>query len=459
MDKTRILIVDEKREIENRLKSHFGNEKLIVDSVKSISYILEMFSKTTYDILLWQTALVQGDPDDGLGLLEVIGVESPRTQVIILTEDKNIDIALEGIKVGAFQYLKRPFMDEEFIQLIELALRKQPSTGQNTLLKPEKRFVKNLDGLYGVSLPMQHVFEQIQEAATTDVSVLITGETGTGKDIVASVIHRLSSRGKMPYITVHTGAMPSELIASELFGHAKGAFTNATETTAGKFEQADKGTIFLDEIGTMDHKMQVSLLRILEKSSFQRIGGKKNISVNVRVIAATNENLETFIEQKKFRKDLYYRFDVFRIQIPPLRNRPGDIAFLSNQFVTEFNNKYNKDILRISGDTMHYLENYHWPGNVRELRNVIQRSVLLGKKEVLESNLLPARILSHKENKLVHERCIPFQIGMSLSEVEKEFIGMTLAHNNGNKTKTAQDLGITRKALYNKLERFNVIGY
>jgi transcriptional regulator with PAS, ATPase and Fis domain len=255
-------------------------------------------------------------------------------------------------------------------------------------------------------------------------------------------------------VIVHTGAMPVDLISSELFGYEKGAFTGAEETSIGKFEQANGGSIFLDEIGTMDHKVQVSLLRLLEKSSFQRLGGKKKINVNVRIIAATNENIEQLVKDKKFREDLYYRFDVFQIHLPPLRDRPGDISLLTKQFLNQFNIKYNKTVGDISPDAIHYLEKYRWPGNVRELKNTIQRAVLMARGSVLTSDLLPSRIKKGIDNE-INTNSLPIHVGMTLDAVENEFIAMTMAQYNNNKSKVANVLNISRKALYSKLERLN----
>ena len=246
--------------------------------------------------------------------------------------------------------------------------------------------------MLGVSLPMLEVFQRIIDAASADIPVLITGETGTGKDLVAGAIHNRSRRKDKPFIAVNIGAMPAELIATELFGHEKGAYTGAIAMRKGSFEQANGGTIFLDEISTMDDKCQVSLLRVLETKMFRRVGGEKDIRVDVRVIAATNEDLEAAIKKNRFREDLYYRFDVFRINLPPLRERPGGLTVLTHYFLAQFGGVYNKTLRTVSSETLRCLESYSWPGNVRELKNVIQRAVLIAKGEELTPDLLPARI-------------------------------------------------------------------
>jgi DNA-binding NtrC family response regulator len=312
------------------------------------------------------------------------------------------------------------------------------------------------EGMLGVSLPMQEVFQRVLEAASEDISVLITGETGTGKDMVASAIHKKSRRRNGPYIVVNTGAISSELIASELFGHEKGAYTGAVESTKGRFEEAHAGTIFLDEISTINEKAQVSLLRVLETKTFRRVGGERDICANVRVIAATNENLEEAVGQKRFREDLFYRLDVFRIHVPALRERPGGVSLLTNHFVPHFNAVYKKQVRAVAPEAWHCLRSYSWPGNVRELKNVIQRAVLMAKGEELTADLLPLRIRAAAEaNPTVQH--FPIHTGMTLDAVEKEFMLMTLASAKGNKKETAQKLGISRRALYDKLKKHRLL--
>jgi transcriptional regulator with PAS, ATPase and Fis domain len=320
---------------------------------------------------------------------------------------------------------------------------------------PDQRFPPDqFEGMLGVSLPMLEVFQRIIDAASADVPVLITGETGTGKDLVAGAIHNRSRRRDKPFIAVNTGAMATELIASELFGHEKGAYTGAIAARKGTFELANGGTIFLDEISTMDEKCQVFLLRILESKTFRRVGGEKDIRVDVRVIGATNEDLEAAVKNNKFREDLYFRFDVFRINLPPLRDRPGGIKVLSQHFLEQFGQMYHKHLQTVSADAFRYLESYSWPGNVRELKNVIQRAVLVAKGSELGSDLLPARIRDAGESdRNLLLASLPIHVGMTLEAAEKEFLAMTLSSVAGNKTRAASILGISRRTLYDKLKR------
>lgn len=447
----KILVIEQQEEIRPILKAAFKEVEL--DVIRSIDLVLEKFAEKTYDVLIWQTSIARKNRNNGNELLEVVSQESPRTQIIIISDANQTEMAIEGIRAGAYQYLVKPIEKQELLSLVRLALQQQPVLGENMLLSAAKRTSFAFEGIYGISPPIQQVIQQIKEAASTDISVLITGETGTGKDLIAHAIHKHSRRKNNPYVIVNTGAMPSELITSELFGYEKGAFTGAAETTMGKFEQANSGTLFLDEIGTMDHKAQVSLLRLLEKQSFTRIGGRKKVVIDVRVIAATNENLENAVKAKKFRDDLYFRFDVFRIDVPPLRKRPGDISLLATHFIHQFNLTYNKSIKRIASGAAHYLEIYPWPGNVRELKNVIQRAVLISKGDELTEDLLPPRITQADTPEMPPAS---LRVGMKLEEVEKELIGMTLQHYGGNKKKTAEVLGVSRRALYDKLRRYGL---
>ena len=325
-------------------------------------------------------------------------------------------------------------------------------------LHPDIYVPVEFEGIIAVSLPMRAVIQQIMEAASTDIPVLITGETGTGKELAAAAIHKKSKRKNQRYIPVNTGAMTPELIASELFGHEKGAYTGALDARAGLFEQAHGGTIFLDEISTMDDKTQVSLLRVLEEKIVRRVGSVKDIHVDVRVIAATNENIDEAVEQKRFREDLYYRLDVFRIHLPPLRARPGAVTLLTDHFVSYFDSIYKKNVRAVPLGTYRCLRRYPWPGNVRELKNVIQRAVLMAKGEELTPDLIPARIQEAANAQPQSAgQSFPIQLGMTLGAVEKEFIRMTLESTGGNKKEAARILGISRRALYNKFKRHGLL--
>ncbi|MGH7872278.1 MAG: sigma-54 interaction domain-containing protein, partial [Candidatus Binatia bacterium] len=310
------------------------------------------------------------------------------------------------------------------------------------------------EGLIAVGLPMQGVIRRLMDAAAVDIPVLITGETGTGKDLVAAAIHKQSQRKHREYVSVNMGAIAPELIASEIFGHERGAYTGAQDSRPGIFEQANGGTVFLDEIATVNEKTQVSLLRVLEEKTFRRVGGSKNIGIDVRTIAATNENLEKKVTEKRFREDLFYRLNVFHISIPPLRERPGAVSVLTDHFVSQFARIYNRTVNSVSAETYRILRKYPWPGNVRELKNVVQAAILMIKGTEVTPESIPQRIreavgVGRDARDLA---TCSFSVGSTLNVVEMEFIRATLAHVGGNKKLAASILGISRRALYNKIK-------
>ena len=310
----------------------------------------------------------------------------------------------------------------------------------------------SFDGIVGASKPIKDVFWKINLAAENDITVLITGESGTGKELVARSIHQRSDRSKGPFVPINMGSVSKELAPSELFGHVKGAFTGATELTDGVFASASGGTLFLDEISTLDGKTQTSLLRILENREFRRVGGKKTLKTDARIIAATNRNLRQAVDQGAFRKDLLYRLEVFTINLPPLRARWEDIPLLVKHFMAQFNKEMEKNIRKINRDALDYLVKYEWPGNVRELKNIVQRSVLLSKNNTIGTECLPDRIVTDDPKK----KELNMELGLPLKEIERRYIERTLWWTRGNKIKAAKMLGITRKTLYNKIDEYNL---
>lgn len=329
--------------------------------------------------------------------------------------------------------------------------RNRDSTNKTRIIAVDKK-AGLAERLVGKSKPMEDVYRHVRQAATTDIPILLMGETGTGKDLAAQAIHERSERNNGPYVVINLGALPSELVGSELFGHEKGAFTGAIERREGKFEEARNGTIFLDEIATIDAKVQVSLLRLIEQRTFHRLGGKTTIRTNARLIAASNQNLFELVEQGRFRKDLYYRFDVFRIVMPPLRQREGDIVLLIDEFLNRFNRSFKKHIVGVAPECVSLLESYDWPGNVRELKNVVQRAVLVCEGEVLLPDHLPPRFRKGKSALTK----VSFEIGTPLEDVEREMIVRALAATQNNRKRAADLLGISRRALYNKLQKHNI---
>jgi DNA-binding NtrC family response regulator len=451
-----LLIVGKKSRIQAIVKRRFAGDQVSVDAVRSSEDVLEKFRQRPFDILIWDVS-VNSDKPEGLKMVRDLSEEFPMTQIIVISDHEDPELRFNGAKAVSFPSLERPTDIEHLCALIRVALQKQPEATDGQLDRHFNVPVE-FESMLGISLPMREVFQRVIEAASADISVLITGETGTGKDLVASAIHKRSKRKDKPYISVHTGAMPSELIATELFGREKGAYTGAFEASQGRFEQADGGTIFLDEISTMDEKAQISLLRVLESRTFRRVGGEEDVQIDVRVIAATNEDLEEACKARRFREDLYYRLDVFHINLPPLRQRLGAITILTDEFLLRFNAVYRKNVRIISPEAMRLLRRYSWPGNVRELKNVIQRAVLMAKGEEITPDLIPARIRESADApRELFMQTPSIHAGMTLGGVEKEFITMTLNSTRGNKKAAAQRLGISRRALYNKLKKHGLI--
>ena len=444
------LIVESQVEIQSMLKSRFPAQI----QIDSFSHRDILARETQYDLVIWD-----GDNASnaaGLNVFEQLTRHSPEAQIIVIA-DPRIRPEHCGIKAINYHHISRPVDWSKLLILVGQALSKCP-TGRKILTHPEVRIPVEFEGMLGISLPMREVFQRILEASSADIPVLITGETGTGKDLIAAAIHKRSERRDGPYVAVNTGAMTRELMASELFGHERGAYTGAAATHRGFFEQAHRGTIFLDEISTMDEKAQVSLLRVLENKTFRRVGGEKDVHVDARVLTATNESLEKAVKQRRFREDLYYRLDVFQIHVPPLRSRPGAITFLTDHFVTVFDQIYRKNVNQVSRETYRYLRRYPWPGNVRELKNVIQRAVLMALGKEITPDLLPVRIREVSESQVTPDmQKLPIRVGMTLDEVEKEFIRMTLESTGGNKQEAASTLRISRRALYNKLKKYGLM--
>ena len=417
----------------------------------TLDRVLGRFEEETFDVVLITSIAFRDGDIDGVEVVEVLSAKSPRTQVIFLAEPRHIEIAMSVLKAGTYQYATLPVRDEELGLLIRTAIEQQPKYGLNQLLKTTDSNGQYED-LLGRSEAMQEVYQQIRRAASTEIPVLLVGETGTGKDLVAKTIHLESQRQNGPFVPVNLGALPAELVSSELFGHEKGAFTGAAERREGKFEQGDTGTVFLDEIGTVRESVQVSLLRLLEQREFHRLGGRRAISVDIRLIAATNEDLVGMVEEGRYREDLFYRLDVFRIALPPLRERKGDIPLLAGEFLGRYNRSFKKNILSIAPECMSLFETYDWPGNIRELKNVVQRAVLVCDGEVLLTEHLPPRFWQKRRQ----PKKVAFEVGTPLNEVEREMMVQALSAADGNKKRAAELLGVSRRSLYSKLTKHGI---
>jgi len=389
-------------------------------------------------------------PDlSGLDLLRRLGEKGLPTELIMVTGFGTIDSAVEAMRHGAYDYLTKPVEGARLKQVIAKAIEKNTLTVSNRALTTQLRELTRYEDLIGQSESMREIYKLIEAVAKSDASTLITGESGTGKELVSRAIHQRSSRVKAPFIPVNCSALPADILENELFGHEKGAFTGALNEKAGCFELADHGTLFLDEIGEMPYELQAKLLRALEEKKFRRLGGRKEIVVDVRVIAATNRDARRSVKEKTLREDLFYRLAVVEIELPPLRERIGDLSLLGQEFLQRYTAKAGKRIHSFSREALETLSRHAWPGNVRELRNVIERAVLLcsGRQIVLAD--LPKYLFGQEDSAEIH-----LDLGTTLDEAERRIIQRTLAAQNNNKTRTAEVLGISLKTLHNKLARY-----
>lgn len=451
---TNILTISPDSALESRIKKLFldGSSQVVqVSREARIDRLSEFSEPVPYDVMILTSAVCKDANGEGIRRLEGLIAKSPMTKVLFLVEPEDIQIAKSALEAGTYQYAKLPVSDTELRMLIEAALASRQQNGTSKLL-PKDESRNRFEPFIGRSPAMRQVYRQIRKAATTDIPLMILGETGTGKDLAAQAIHQRSRRSKGPYIPVNLGALPSELVASELFGHEKGTFTGALKQHRGKFEQGNDGTVFLDEIDCIDEKVQVSLLRLIEQKEFHRLGGEQAVKSNARLIVASNQNLEALVRAGSFRQDLFFRLDIFRIVMPPLRQRQGDIPLLVENFLAHYRQAFDKRFLEIGPECMQLLEAYDWPGNVRELKNVIQRAVLVCEgKEILPEHF-PVRFRSVE----TPQPTATFEIGTPLEVVEREMVIRALSEANNNRTRAAELLGISRRAIYNKLRKHNL---
>ncbi|MDD4037572.1 MAG: sigma-54 dependent transcriptional regulator [Sphaerochaeta sp.] len=386
-------------------------------------------------------------------LRKIIGAY-PRMPVIILTGHGTIETAVEAMRSGAVDFFTKPVDLDRLSLVVRKALSDTDLYAEHERLKEEVQQLKarnRYDRIIGKSQKMVELMDTVSQVAPTKASVLITGESGVGKELVADAIHELSNRSKGPFIKVHCAALTASLLESELFGHEKGSFTGAVKEKKGRFELADGGTIFLDEIGEIDAQTQVKLLRVLQERQFERVGGEKSITVDVRIVCATNRDLPKEIEKGNFREDLYYRLNVVHLDVPPLRERKDDIPLLMTSFLQQFNSENGRSIEAFSNQAKRALLGYEWPGNIRELRNCIESAVVLARTSIIEVEDLPVHI-----GKAQNASSVSLEVGITLAEAEKQLIISTLASCAGNKTKAAEVLGIGRKTLHRKLQEYHI---
>jgi len=394
---------------------------------------------------------------DGVALLKPLAELNPNTAVILLTGHATVETAVSAMREGAYDYLTKPLDSRRLRVLLDKAVERGEMLREETLLRRQLKESLGIGPILGASPPMQEVYRLIELAAASSAPVLITGETGTGKELVARTIHQMSARAKGPFVAVNCSAIPETLMESELFGHEKGAFTGAHERKAGYFELADTGTIFLDEITEMSPALQVKYLRILQDGVVRRIGGKTELKVDVRIMAATNRDALQAVKDKAFREDLYYRINVLAISMPPLRRRIEDIPLLVESFIAEFNQKYDRHVKSVDESGMMRLREHAWPGNVRELRNIIERAVVGCSEELITPTLLPLG-LAPPERREQRGDGVLLPLGTTLEQGERELILRTLESVNNNKTRAAAILGTTPKTLHNKTRRWRAGG-
>jgi DNA-binding NtrC family response regulator len=450
-----ILIVDDEPDSRDALQTLLGTWGYATEIASEGREALQKAAALRPSVVV--TDLMMPDMD-GLGLLTALQQEMPRVPVIILTGRATVDTAVGAMRQGAYDYLTKPVDLDRLRLLIEKALERGRTLDEITILRRRVKDVWGIGRLIGRSVPMQEVHRLIEQAATTPAPVLIHGETGTGKELVARTLHELSARASGPFVAVNCAAMPETLLESEIFGHERGAFTDARDRREGCFELAHGGTLLLDEVAEMAPGTQAKFLRVLEEGSFRRLGGKTEINVDVRVVAATNKDPVTAMKEGEFREDLYYRLNVFTLAVPPLRQRIEDIPLLVTGFIEEFNGKYDKRITGVDDATLKLLMSHAWPGNVRELRNVVERAFIACDGDVITAKVLPgtspvAPVASWSGDADV----VTAPIGLPLREVEKQFVLRTLAAENNNKTRAADRLGISTKTLHNMLQRWGLL--
>ena len=443
-----ILTIDDEENIRNGLADNFELEGYEVKQAASGEEGLKLIAEGGIDLVITDLRM---DGISGSEVVKHVTSEHPGVPIIVLTGHGSIDDATAALKAGAFDFLTKPLDLDHLNKIVKNALQGKILAEENRQLQAKLLKSQLPDEMIGKSDSLGRVRQMISKAAPTRASVLITGESGVGKELVAHAVHDQSERAKGPFVVVHCAALSETLIESELFGYEKGAFTGAENIHKGRFELADGGTIFLDEIGEVNLATQVKLLRVLQEHKFERVGGEKSIEVDVRVVAATNRNLEEEVKAGKFREDLFYRLNVVRIEMPSLRERMDDIPLLMHAFLREFNIENKKNIKGFDKASKSAMIKYSWPGNIRELKNAVESAVVMCTGDEIKMEDLPRSLRSQSE-----EKVISIPIGITMDEAEKIIIQENLAANKGNKSRTADILGIGRKTLHRKLEELNI---
>jgi DNA-binding NtrC family response regulator len=445
MEKKVILIVEDDPTVGESLRLLLKKKGYTISLAPNGKDALHLFRQGHIDLVI--TDLVMPKMN-GIELLEAVKSLRPETEVIVISAQGTIEEAVQAMKLGAFDFIEKPINPRVISLLVERALEKQTLILQNRDLRSKLEDKFHFKNIIGRSESMVKVFELIDHIAPYDSSVLIIGESGTGKELIANAIHYRSPRASMSFIKVSCASLSAGIIESELFGHEKGAFTGAITSRKGRFEMAHQGTLFLDEVEDIPPATQIKLLRILQEGEFERVGGNKTIQVDIRIIAASNRDLQEAVRNGTFREDLYYRLNVVNIKLPALKDRREDIPFLFNFFIEKFNQKYHMEVKGISQRAMNVLMDYQWSGNVRELENTIESMLVINSPGVVDLQHLPQEIREFKERPEV----IPFKIGTPLEEVEREMLIQTLKATKGNKRRAAELLGINVRTIHRKME-------
>jgi DNA-binding NtrC family response regulator len=445
MDNKVILVVEDDPTVGESLRLLLKKKGYTISLAPNGKEALHLFRQGNIDLVITDVVMPKMD---GIELLETVKSLKPEAEVIVISAQGTIEKAVQAMKLGAFDFIEKPINPRVISLLVERALEKQTLILQNRDLRSKLEDKFHFKNIIGRSEKMVKVFELIDHIAPYDSSVLIIGESGTGKELIANAIHYRSPRTSMPFIKVSCASLSEGIIESELFGHEKGAFTGAITSRKGRFEMAHQGTLFLDEVEDIPHATQIKLLRVLQEGEFERVGGNKTIKVNIRIIAASNRDLQEAVRQGTFREDLYYRLNVVNIKLPALRDRREDIPFMVNFFIEKFNRKYHMKVKGISQRGMKLLMDYQWSGNVRELENMIESILVINSPQVIDFQHLPQEVREFKEMPEV----IPIKIGTPLEEVEREMLVQTLKATKGNKRRAAALLGINVRTIHRKME-------
>jgi nitrogen regulation protein NR(I) len=467
-----ILVVDDEESMRFLMREVMSREGYHVSEAADGETALEMVRANQFHLVILD---VKMPGMDGIQALKEIRRLRPHLLVIMMTAHGNNSVALQAMREGAYDYFNKPFELDEMRIVIRRALEKQTLLTQIADLKEKLGQRTKFDRIIGSSDSMQRVFAMLEKVVETDVTVLITGESGTGKELVAQAVHYQSVRRHKPFISINCAAIPENLLESELFGHERGSFTGATSTRVGQFEAANGGSIFLDEIGDMPLSLQSKLLRVLQERQVVRVGGSRPISVDIRVIAATNQDLHLAVQEKRFREDLFFRLNVLPISLPPLRNRVADIPMLIQHFLAKHNPRLNKNIVGLTPESLEVFLHYPWPGNIRELENVVQHSMVMASGTLLNKEELPGNVLNHTPmgGGFLEQSCgtsLPVEVLNDFSvplakklesvqdEIERRIIVSALDKANHHRQATADLLGISRKSLHNKMVRYHLFG-